>query len=149
MGRLPAYAPRITTSRGGRFSRLQIFLYVPASKFARPPDRSYRCEYCRRAAGAFTSGPIVLCYLHTHRVCLLSGFSRLISECGHSSWGSMSRRAFAAQRRARDDAIVGSTGLGCRRFSRIRKKHTYVKDVNPGRSSQRCPLHARFALASL
>src|SRR5271154_88540 len=24
MGRLPAYAPRITTSRGGRFSRLQI-----------------------------------------------------------------------------------------------------------------------------
>ena len=36
MGRLPAYAPRITTSRGGRFSRLQIFLYVPASKFARP-----------------------------------------------------------------------------------------------------------------
>jgi hypothetical protein len=52
-----------------RFSRLQIFLYVPASKFARPPDRSYRCEYCRRAAGAFTSGPIVLRYLHTHRVC--------------------------------------------------------------------------------
>jgi hypothetical protein len=52
-----------------RFSRLQIFLYVPASKFAHPPDRSYRCEYCRRAAGAFTSGPIVLCYLHTHRIC--------------------------------------------------------------------------------
>jgi len=63
----PRMPPRITTSRGGRFSRLQIFLYVPASKFARPPDRSYRCEYCRRAAGAFTSGPIVL--LHTHRIC--------------------------------------------------------------------------------
>ena len=38
------------------FSRLQIFLNVPASKFARPPDRLYRCAYCRRAAGAFTSG---------------------------------------------------------------------------------------------
>jgi len=52
-----------------RVSRLQIFLNVPASKFAHPPDRSYRCEYCRRAAGAFTSGPIVLCYLRTHRTC--------------------------------------------------------------------------------
>ena len=52
-----------------RVSRLQIFLDVPASKFAHPPDRSYRCEYCRRAAGAFTSGPIVLCYLRTHRIC--------------------------------------------------------------------------------
>ena len=51
------------------FTRLQIFLDVPASKFARPPDRSYRCAYCRRAAGAFTSGPIVLCYLRTHRIC--------------------------------------------------------------------------------
>ena len=26
-------------------------------------------RYCRRAAGDFTSGPIVLCYLHTHRIC--------------------------------------------------------------------------------
>ena len=50
-----------------RVSRMQIFLDVPASKFALPPDRSYRCEYCRRAAGDFTSGPIVL--LHTHRIC--------------------------------------------------------------------------------
>src|SRR6516162_7929549 len=47
----------------------QIFRYVPASKFARPPDRPYRCEYCRRAAGAFTSGHIVLCCLRTHRIC--------------------------------------------------------------------------------
>jgi len=52
-----------------RVSRLQIVLNVPASKFAHPPDRPYRCEYCRRAAGAFTSGPIVLCYLRTHRIC--------------------------------------------------------------------------------
>jgi hypothetical protein len=50
-------------------SRLQIFRDVPASKFARPPDRPYRCGYHRRAAGAFTSGPIVLCYLRTHRIC--------------------------------------------------------------------------------
>jgi len=52
-----------------RVSRMQIFLDVPASKFALPPDRSYRCEYCCRAAGDFTSGPIVLCCLHTHRIC--------------------------------------------------------------------------------
>ena len=52
-----------------RFSRTQIFRNVPASKFARPPDRTYRCEYSRRAARASTSGPIVLCYLRTHRIC--------------------------------------------------------------------------------
>jgi hypothetical protein len=51
------------------FSRLQIFLNVPASKFARPPDRPYRCAYCPRAAGAFTSGQNVLRCLHTHRIC--------------------------------------------------------------------------------
>jgi hypothetical protein len=43
-------------SRGCRYS----FMFRPrsllaASKFARPPDRSYRREYCRRAAGAFTA----------------------------------------------------------------------------------------------
>src|SRR5262245_12675138 len=53
----------------GILSRLQVFRNVPASKFARPPDRSYRCEYCRRAAAAFTSGPIVLCRLRTLRIC--------------------------------------------------------------------------------
>ena len=46
---------RLKRLRAGGFSRLQIFRYVPASKFARPPDRPYRCEYSRRAAGAFTS----------------------------------------------------------------------------------------------
>ena len=69
VGRLPASIPLETTSCGGRISRTQIFRYVPASKFARPPDRPYRCEYCRRAAGAFTSGHIVLCCLRTHRIC--------------------------------------------------------------------------------
>ena len=53
----------------GMFSRLQVFRNVPASKFARPPGRSYRCEYHRRAAGAFTSGPIVLCCRRTHQIC--------------------------------------------------------------------------------
>ena len=65
----PRFVPRITTSRRPVISRMQIFLDVPASKFALPPDRSYRCGYYRRAAGDFTSGPIVLCYLHTHRIC--------------------------------------------------------------------------------
>src|SRR5262245_36703089 len=51
------------------FSRLQIFRDVPASKFARPPDRSYRCEDYRRAAGASTSGPIVLRCLRTLQIC--------------------------------------------------------------------------------
>jgi hypothetical protein len=69
VGRLSASVLRITTSRRPLFSRLQIFRDVPASKFARPPDRSYRCAYYRKAAGAFTSGPIVLCYLRTHRIC--------------------------------------------------------------------------------
>jgi hypothetical protein len=35
------------------------------------------------------------------------------------------------------------------RLALARKKHTYSKDVNPGRSSQHCPLRARFALPSL
>ena len=69
MGRLPAFCPTNYDFSQVRVSRMQIFLYVPASKFALPPDRSYRCGYHRRAAGDFTSGPIVLCYLHTHRIC--------------------------------------------------------------------------------
>jgi hypothetical protein len=69
MGSASRFDPRITTSRGPVFSRLQIFLNVPASKFAHPPDRPYRCAYCHRAAGAFTSGHIVLRYLRTHRIC--------------------------------------------------------------------------------
>ena len=51
------------------FSRLQTFRYVQASKFARLPDRSHRCEFPRRAAETFTSGHIVLCYLRTLRIC--------------------------------------------------------------------------------
>ena len=51
------------------FSRLQTFLYVQASEFARLPGRSYRCAYCRRAAETFTSGQSVLRCLGTHRTC--------------------------------------------------------------------------------
>src|SRR5437660_12148138 len=42
----PHFVPRITTSRRSVISRMQIFLDVPASKFALPPDRSYRYAYC-------------------------------------------------------------------------------------------------------
>ena len=69
MGRLPAAIPLETTSCGGGLSRLQIFRYVPASKFARPPDRPYRCEYSRRAAGAFTSEQNAVRCLPAHRIC--------------------------------------------------------------------------------
>jgi hypothetical protein len=69
VGSASRFDPRITTSRGSVFSRLQIFLNVPASKFAHPPDRPYRCAYWHRAAGAFTSGHIVFRCLHTHRIC--------------------------------------------------------------------------------
>jgi Iap family predicted aminopeptidase len=51
------------------FSRLQTFLYVQASEFARLPDRSYRCVTSRRAAETFTSGQNVRRYLRTHRIC--------------------------------------------------------------------------------
>src|SRR5499427_7029229 len=63
--------PRLSCKRllAGQFSRMQIFRNVPASKFARPPDRSHRCEYSRRAAGASTSEHLVLCCLRTPRIC--------------------------------------------------------------------------------
>src|SRR6516225_1151750 len=69
LGQLPATIPLETTSCEGGFSRLQIFRYVPASKFARPPDRPYRCEYSRRAAGAFTSEQNAVRCLPAHRIC--------------------------------------------------------------------------------
>ena len=47
----------------GQISRLQLFRYVQASEFARLPDRSYRCAYCRRAAETFTSEQSMLRYL--------------------------------------------------------------------------------------
>src|SRR5260370_16868736 len=52
-----------------RVSRRQIFLDVPASNFALPPVRSYRCDYCCCAALDFTSVPIDLFSLHPHLSC--------------------------------------------------------------------------------
>ena len=43
MRRLPAFCPANYDFSQVRVSRMQIFLDVPASKFALPPDRSYRC----------------------------------------------------------------------------------------------------------
>jgi hypothetical protein len=60
--------------------RLQTFLYVQASEFARLPGRSYRCEYLRRAAEAFTSGLIVLRCLRTHRICYPSEYRQLTEK---------------------------------------------------------------------
>jgi hypothetical protein len=60
---------RLKRLRAGGLSRLQIFRYVPASKFARPPDRPCRCEYSRRAAGAFTSEQNAVRCLPAHRIC--------------------------------------------------------------------------------
>ena len=68
LGRLPASLREYDFSRGV-FSRLQTFLYVQASEFARLPGRSYRCATCRRAAETFTSGQNVLRCLCTHRIC--------------------------------------------------------------------------------
>ena len=51
-GRLPACARRndFTTDR---FSRLQPFLYVQAPRFARLPDRSYRCDLTPQSSRGF------------------------------------------------------------------------------------------------
>src|ERR1700716_3841325 len=52
MGRLPAFSHELRLL-AGQFSRLQIFRYVPASKFARPPDRSYRCNTPQGSRGFY------------------------------------------------------------------------------------------------
>ena len=79
LGRLPV-GIRERDFPAGYFSRLQTFLYVQASEFARLPDRSHRCEYFRRAAEAFTSGLIVLRCLCTHRICYLSEYRQLTEK---------------------------------------------------------------------
>ena len=45
--------PVETISRRIPFSRLQPFLYVQAPKFARLPDRSYRCDLSSRGSRGF------------------------------------------------------------------------------------------------
>jgi hypothetical protein len=48
-----------------RVSRLQIFLYVPASKFAHPPDRSYRCDTAAGQPGLLHPG--ISCFVTSTR----------------------------------------------------------------------------------
>src|SRR5262249_34860660 len=62
VGRLARIYPR-TRFSAERFSRRETFFSVQASEFARLPDRSYRCAYCRRAAETFTSEQSMLRYL--------------------------------------------------------------------------------------
>jgi hypothetical protein len=67
IGSASRFYPR-TQLFAGAISRLQTFLDVQASEFARLPGCSYRCAY-HRAAEAFTSGHLVLRYLRTLRIC--------------------------------------------------------------------------------
>ena len=65
-------ASRFTREHGfsaERFSKLQTFLNVQASEFARLPDRSYHCAYHLRAAESFRSGYHALRCLRAHRIC--------------------------------------------------------------------------------
>jgi hypothetical protein len=61
----------------GRLSRLQLFLYVQASKFARLPDRSHRCSFLAGQPRLFTSEQNVRCYLRTHRTCYPPDYRQL------------------------------------------------------------------------
>jgi hypothetical protein len=72
----PRFCPRTRFSTA-RVSRLQLFRYVQASKIARLPDRSYRCQYFCRAAEAFTSELSVCRYLHTYRICCPPDYRQL------------------------------------------------------------------------
>src|SRR5712691_5993581 len=78
-GRLPAPFRERDFSRG-KFSRLQLFRYVQASKFACLPDRSYRCRFPRRAAEASTSEQNVRRYLRTHRICSPPDYRQLAAR---------------------------------------------------------------------
>jgi hypothetical protein len=78
-GRLPACFRERDFSRG-KFSRLQLFRYVQASKLACLPDRSYRCRFPRRAAEAFTSEQNVRRCLRTHRICSPPDYRQLAAR---------------------------------------------------------------------
>ena len=66
VGRLAASVLRITTSRKGVFEAADIPL-CSGLQVCSPPRSFLPLRIRRRAAGAFTSGPIVL--IHTHRIC--------------------------------------------------------------------------------
>jgi hypothetical protein len=70
IGSASRLSPRIRFSTG-RLSRLQLFRFVQASKFARLPDRSYRSKFPCRAAEAL--------YIRAERVSLPSHASDMLS----------------------------------------------------------------------
>ena len=70
IGSASRLSPRIRFSTG-RLSRLQLFHYVQASKFARLPDRSYRSKFPCRAAEAL--------YIRAERALLPSHASDILS----------------------------------------------------------------------
>jgi hypothetical protein len=63
-GRLPRLSHE-SRLLAGMFSRLQIFRNVPASKFARPPDRSYRCDTAAGQPGLLRPG--ISCFVTSAR----------------------------------------------------------------------------------
>src|SRR5215470_943118 len=64
----PRFVPRKRLLAGPCFEDADIPL-CSGLQVCSPPISFLPLRYCRRAAGDFTSGPIVLCYLHTHRIC--------------------------------------------------------------------------------
>jgi hypothetical protein len=70
IGSASRLSPRIRFSTG-RLSRLQLFHYVQASKFARLPDRSYRSKFPCRAAEVL--------YIRAERASLPSHASDILS----------------------------------------------------------------------
>jgi hypothetical protein len=52
----PRFVPTNYDFSQVRVSRMQIFLDVPASKFALPPDRSYRCDTAAGQPGILRPG---------------------------------------------------------------------------------------------
>ena len=56
---------RLKRLRAGGFSRLQIFRNVPASKFAHPPDRTYRCDTAAGQPGLLRPG--ISCFVTSAR----------------------------------------------------------------------------------
>jgi hypothetical protein len=67
-GRLPACSANTTLPRVNYRGCRHFFMFRPPSLLASQVAPT-AAPFCRRAAEAFTSGPIVLRCLHTHRIC--------------------------------------------------------------------------------
>jgi hypothetical protein len=65
---IPCYSAQATSQRRG-FSRLQSFLYVQASQFARHPGRSHHHSFTAGQSVTSTSEPVMLRYLRMPRIC--------------------------------------------------------------------------------